>query len=224
MNTINKNLQNISKVPVTASVGFAALVVALLPGLGELLQYDRAAIAGGEVWRLASCYLVHWSADHLCWDWLMFVVLGAVCEMRNPWRMRSCLVAGIAAVSAVVYWGFPAIEVYRGLSGLDSALFTLLATDLFNEARREGDKLWLFLTGGLLAAFGAKTIYEAITGQAFFVDQQAAKFVTLVFDHVAGAVVGVVISLVSVDLVCKSGLRVGIEISEKNVRVVQTLP
>ena len=192
----NKGWEIVYKAPVTASVGLIALLLALFPAMGELLQYERTAIIGGQVWRLVTCYLVHWNVDHLCWDWLMFVVLGAICEMRNRGQMRGCLVAAVAAVSMVVFWKFPEIVSYRGLSGLDTALFTLLATDLFCEAKRHGNKIQAIAMGGCLLSFVAKTIFEVTTGRTLFVDQEAAEFVILVFDHLAGAVVGFIAALI----------------------------
>ncbi|NOY42897.1 MAG: rhombosortase [Planctomycetes bacterium] len=197
MNTtpyLSKLVSLLRRVPVTSSIAVAAIIVAVFPSLANLLQYDRAAIEGGEFWRLATCYLTHWNADHLTWDLLMFLVLGGACEIRNPLRMRTSLLAGIVAVSALVYLAFPDITTYRGLSGLDTAMFTLLATGLLCEAWRERNTLQTLATGGLLLALSAKTVYEAVTGQTLFVDQQAADFVPLVYDHIAGAAVGVAAS------------------------------
>jgi len=52
-----------------------AAVVFSWPGLAAHLQYDRAAIAAGEVWRLASGHWTHYSLDHVVWDALAFATL-----------------------------------------------------------------------------------------------------------------------------------------------------
>jgi rhomboid family GlyGly-CTERM serine protease len=157
------------------------------------LQFDRAAIAAGEVWRLATCYLTHFNGEHLLWDLLMFAALGALCEYRNATRMWACVAAGAAAVTATVYWWFPDVYFYRGLSGLDTALFTLLAIEMLHEARREQNRLQAYCVGGLLIGLAAKIAYESIGGQTIFVEQQAAGFVPLVWDHIVGAAVGSII-------------------------------
>ena len=188
-------IRTLVRVPVTLAISIAALVIATMPALAEALQFDRAAIAAGELWRLATCHLTHWNGEHILWDLLMFAVLGALCEWRSPARMRWCAVAGAAAVSATVIWLFPTVELYRGLSGIDTALFTLLAIALLRDARREQNVGQMFCTGGLLIGLAAKIAYEAVGGQTIFVEQTAAGFLPLVWDHVAGALVGAILAM-----------------------------
>ena len=61
------------------SVGLvvAAVVVHVLPGAAGALQYDRTALARGEVWRLFTAHLAHFSGNHLAWDATVALVLGA---------------------------------------------------------------------------------------------------------------------------------------------------
>src|SRR5689334_9624999 len=61
-----------------------AVIVWLAPaGVAEALQFDRARIASGELWRLVTCHWTHWDADHLAWDVATFVALGVACERRG---------------------------------------------------------------------------------------------------------------------------------------------
>ena len=55
-----------------ASLLFVVLAAALyaLPGTAARLQYDRTAILHGELWRVLTGHLVHWSADQVFWDGL----------------------------------------------------------------------------------------------------------------------------------------------------------
>lgn len=185
-------MRALSRIPVTLAISAAALLVAILPPLAETLQFDRLAISAGETWRLATCHLVHWNLEHLKWDLLMFAVLGAVSEWRDPLRMRCCVLAAAAAVSWLVAVQFPDIAYYRGLSGIDTALFTLLAIDFFRDAVRDRNWLLATATGGMLYGFAAKTIFEAATGRTLFVDQETGGFVILVWDHVVAGLVGTV--------------------------------
>jgi hypothetical protein len=121
-------------------------------------------------------------------------VLGAICEWRNPRQMRLCVGIGAVTVAMSVLCLFPSINLYRGLSGIDTALFTLLAIDLLYESWRERNPLQAWCTGGLLLALTAKIAYEAIGGQTIFVEHDAAGFVPLVWDHVAGAATGIVVA------------------------------
>jgi rhomboid family GlyGly-CTERM serine protease len=185
----------LKSIPATIVVGIATIVVVMYPQLAELLQYDRDRIIDGEIWRVFSCHLTHWNLEHLQWDLLMFAVLGVFCERWSPRRTWLCLAVGAAAVSATVFLFFPEVSQYRGLSGIDTALFTMLGLELWIEARRAGNRSWSLATGIMLFGFVAKTAYEAVGGATIFVDQEAAGFVPLVWDHIAGAAVGASIAL-----------------------------
>ena len=198
-------VRQLARIPVTLAVGLLAVVIANVTPADQFLQFDRAAIAAGEAWRLATGHFTHWNAEHLQWDLLMFVVLGTLCEMRNPQRMRRCVVAAAGVVSMLVFCVFTDIDTYRGLSGIDTALFTLLAIELMRDARRQRSGMLAIVTGALLLGFVAKTAYEAVTGQAMFVNQQSAGFELLVWDHIVAAVVGTLFALgVGVACNCKA--------------------
>jgi rhomboid family GlyGly-CTERM serine protease len=198
MNLLNPLAAIVKRLPdatLTLVVGLAALAIGCSQSLGALLQFDRAEIVAGEIWRLVTCQMTHWNADHLRWDLLMFIGLGIVCELRSPWRMRVCVVAAAATVSGLVYLVFPDVKAYRGLSGVDTALFTLLATDLMRDAWNRQNYTLGFATLGLLVGLGLKTAFEAVTGHTYFVDEQTARFVPLVWDHAVAGVVGIVLAL-----------------------------
>jgi rhomboid family GlyGly-CTERM serine protease len=175
----------------TLVVTLLAVVVACVPGLAETLQFERTRIEAGQLWRLATGHLTHWNFEHLQWDLLMFMVLGTICELRNSRQMRWCLAIAAASVSALVFVAFPSVVTYRGLSGIDTALFTMLALSLLKDARRDHNKFLATTTAALLIGFIAKTSYEAVTGHAFFVNQDAAGFSLLVWDHVVAGAVGI---------------------------------
>jgi rhomboid family GlyGly-CTERM serine protease len=168
--------------------------IACIPSAGELLQYDRTQILSGEFWRLATGHLTHWNFEHIQWDLLMFVVLEAVCEMRSPRRMWMCTALSAALVSTVVFFWFPEVTAYRGLSGIDTALFTLLSLDLLRDALRQRTPAMALATGGLLVGFVVKTGYEAATGHAMFVDQHAAGFDLLIWDHIVAGITGAIVA------------------------------
>jgi rhomboid family GlyGly-CTERM serine protease len=209
----------------TLVVGLAAVAIGCSPSLGALLQFDRAEIFAGEIWRLATCYLTHWNADHLRWDLLMFVGLGAVCEMRSPWRMRVCVATAAATVSGLVYLVFPDVQAYRGLSGIDTALFTLLAIDLMREAWNRQNYVLGLTALGLFVGLGLKTAFEAATGHTYFVDVQTAGFVPLVWDHVAAGVVGIVFSLRTASGGIVRGLvKPEVEFAEREFKATRRYP
>ncbi len=61
----------------TWCVALIAIAVYLVPGAADLLQYNRQAMAEGQWWRHLTGYVTHWNAEHLFWDVLVFIVLGA---------------------------------------------------------------------------------------------------------------------------------------------------
>ena len=133
-------------------LGALAVVVYSFPALAEALQYDRMAVLRGELWRIVTCHWTHWSLDHLLWDLAVFVGLGAACEQMNRSRYLICLAAATILIPLAVVIFLPDIETYRGLSGLDSALFSLLVIPNLDKR--------FSLGVGFLAAFLLKTAYE----------------------------------------------------------------
>ncbi len=181
----------LSQVPiVTLALAAFAVVASLLPAAMDWLSYDRTAIAAGEAWRLVSGHFTHWNADHLLWDVVMFVVLGATVERVCRGRLATTLVASSAAISATLWMFAPEVSQYRGLSGLDSALFGFVAPQLFCEARRKRHRAAQCLLALLSAGFVGKIAWEMATGQTLFVDSSAACFTPLPLAHVVGALVG----------------------------------
>ena len=62
-----KKIIGLDQIPVL-SIVFLAVVVTNVPRLSELLVYDRRAILNGELWRLLTAPLVHFSASHIFCD------------------------------------------------------------------------------------------------------------------------------------------------------------
>jgi rhomboid family GlyGly-CTERM serine protease len=176
----------------TLTLGAAAVVISLLPSVVELLQFDRPAIASGEVWRLVTGNFVHWNTDHLLWDTLMFVVLGAAIEHRHRGVFAIVTALSALAVSTTVWFATP-LTAYRGLSGIDSAQFVLLATWYLIDSLKSRNQLPAGIPIVLLAGFIGKIGFEIITGQTYFVDSMSAAFLPLPQVHLAGAAVGIVV-------------------------------
>jgi rhomboid family GlyGly-CTERM serine protease len=179
---------------------FFPWITALLAGLafgvfafdlGESLETDPALVARGEVWRVFTGHLAHWNGSHLFWDTLVLVALGAVCERAD----RTTFLLGIGAASLVIGCLLPVLAPtttsYRGLSGIDSALFALLAI----QGRRAGNHRWLGVAA--LVAFAVKCLWEWWTATPVFVENAIAGMVPVPAAHVAGAVCGVLTGTVS---------------------------
>lgn len=173
-----------------ATVGLvvAAAAIAGLPGFGAALAWQPDA----GWWRLLSCQLTHWDADHLHWDVLAVAILGCWSETRWPAATRSTLAIGTLAIPLVVVIAHPGLA-YRGLSGLACALAAVGSVRALREARRCGDGPALVVAAGLLAGLLAKTAWELSTGDAVFA--AATGWTPLPLAHIAGILVGSTIGL-----------------------------
>jgi membrane associated rhomboid family serine protease len=122
----------------TIGCSLAALATHFLPDLASLLEYQRAAIGSGQLWRLVTCHLTHFGGEHLFWDLLVFLALGTYVELRG----RGSWLVGVAGASVLIPVTLlvvqPALLTYRGLSGLDTALFALLAASWVVRDTRTG--------------------------------------------------------------------------------------
>lgn len=188
-----------SMIGITPWLSLLAIVISPIPGLPELLQFNRAAIGRGELWRLVSGNFAHWNSNHLCWDAVMFLVLGVAVEARRKDTFAIDLLLSSLAVSAAVWRYCPETVLYRGLSGIDSALFVLLATSLALEARRDHKRRQFVAALVLLLGFAAKIGYELATQQTLFVDSSVTTFVPLVETHLAGAIAGALLAVMSLN-------------------------
>ena len=88
---------------------------------------------------------------------------------------------------------------YRGLSGLDSALFAFVAVSFLREQRRGGDKPACLVTGGFLIGFILKVVFELATGRTLFVTRMGVDVVGVPLAHIIGAAVGIVFCVARTD-------------------------
>lgn len=172
-----------------------ALLLFAIPSWGELLQLDRGRVAAGELWLLVTGHFTHWGTDHLVWDLVAFLALGAFCAARSRRRFLAC--CGVSALAISV--GFLAFEnelaTYRGLSGIDSALFGLAMVELLRVGRRS-ERGSLVALGALgLMAFAAKSAFELATGHTAFVDSDSAGFIPVASAHLLGLASGIAVGL-----------------------------
>jgi rhomboid family GlyGly-CTERM serine protease len=171
------------------ALGGLAVAVFLVPGAAPGLEYDRAAIGAGQPWRLLTGHWTHWSGAHLAWDVLAFLVLGVACERRGRGRFLACLAMAAFTVSLATWCLRPDLGQYRGLSGLDSALFVLLAVSLMQHAV---DSRELAAGAWALVAFLAKLGWEGATGGGLFVHGLDPGLAAVPLAHLAGAAAGFV--------------------------------
>jgi rhomboid family GlyGly-CTERM serine protease len=185
--------------PMALAISAASLAIAYWPSVAEALQFDRGALAAGEWWRALTAHLTHWNGEHLFWDAAMFLILGAVLEVRNRRQFILVVLAASVAISAAVWFLQPELTTYRGLSGLDTALFAMLAAGLLRDSSRNQDhsRRAVLAPALLLIGLAAKLTAELLTGRVFFVNADAAGFVPVPLAHLVGAAVGLLVPLLA---------------------------
>ena len=138
------------------------MALSLLPGASRWeLSFDRR---WSEPWRLFTGHLVHWSFDHLAWDLAVFVGLGVACELQSRRRTAAAVALAALAIALGTPLLAPGLTTYRGLSGLDAALFSLLAGRCLRRASPSARA-----AGALaLLALAGKIGWELATGVPLF--------------------------------------------------------
>jgi len=135
-----------------------AVLIALTGDWGrELLRYDRLAIGGGELWRLASGHFVHLGWSHFALNAVGLVLISYLVAAQFSavqWLLISLLI--IMGIDLGFWFLEPQLAWYVGLSGV---LHGLLAAGVASGVRDGQSDSWLL--GGLLAI---KLIYEQLVG------------------------------------------------------------
>ncbi|MEM6330057.1 MAG: rhombosortase [Planctomycetota bacterium] len=176
---------------VTIGVLLFSVATHLVPPLAGALEFDRGAVASGQLWRLLTGHATHYGGEHLLWDGAVLAVLGAVCERAGRGRFLGLMLTSALGISLGVWLAAPGMQFYRGLSGIDSALFAWVTARWTIDGW--GDRNWPRLAAGVLPllGFAGKCCYECVAGVTLFVDSSAAAFTPAPLAHLLGGVVGV---------------------------------
>ena len=166
-------------------VAISVAIHFLPPAFATSLQFDRAALEAGQWWRWFTSHLTHFGANHLVWDAAVLRVLGTACEFRSRWRTAITLGLASLTVSAAVYLWQPEFALYRGLSGLDCALFGMFAAGLLLRK----DPIARILGAGAIVAMIAKCLFEFGTGSTAFAS--GVGYAPVPLAHLVGFLAGI---------------------------------
>lgn len=172
-------------------IAIIALLIAASPATTEALQFDRAKIVVGQWHRLLTCHLTHFGASHLAWDVAVFVVQAMLATMIDARRTAATLALAGIVIPLGVLLCLPALQTYRGLSGIDSALFVLLAILVLRRSLTHHRRSMTGVTLLCLVAFGTKTAFECLTSQTLFV-KPSEHFTPVPLAHMIGAACGAI--------------------------------
>jgi rhomboid family GlyGly-CTERM serine protease len=154
-----------------------AAIVALQALVGApLLRYDRAALAGGELWRVLTGHLVHLGPRHLVLNLAGLVLVNALigAHLRLSGWSLVCALSAIT-ISAGLWLAVPTLNRYVGLSGVLHGLIVAGALYALADPRERlfavaviaviaGKLAWEQVIGpmpGTAAAAGGRVVVEA---------------------------------------------------------------
>jgi rhomboid family GlyGly-CTERM serine protease len=171
----------------TIVFAIASLVI-YCGSISPRLEHQSPAPAG-QLYRTLTCHFTHWSGNHLAWSLGAFVVLGTICERRSRVGFLICILCAAIMIPKVLRTFQPGLSTYRGLSGIDSALFLRAALPIAADGHWKGRAKLLGPTT-VIALFAAKLVYEQLSAAPVFAHSSGA-FVPVPLAHLTGAIIGV---------------------------------
>lgn len=135
-----------------------ALVIQLVPGWRDHLLHERAALAGGELWRAWTGHLVHFGWPHFVVDTGLFLILGWVLAPKHPRFSLLALLLMPPFISAAIHLFDPTMLRYGGLSAVNLGLLLYLAAQGWR--RDWTDWFW----PAVLVIYVAEVIFEIVQG------------------------------------------------------------
>jgi len=167
---------------------FSTLLGMLLNNVRPLLQYDRAKIINGEIWRLITGNFMHLSWGHLFLNLvgLLFVypLLRYFYSVPKCWTITIFSSIGIGAG---LFLFSPEVEWYVGLSGLLHAMFAVAVISAIEQKLQGASILFFFLLSKLAiqSYTGSSTLFS-------FVSEGRVIWQS----HIYGVASGILISIV----------------------------
>ncbi|MEO6874984.1 MAG: rhombosortase [Opitutaceae bacterium] len=172
---------------VTLAIALCAGVIFCFPFVYAPLLYNRDLILHGQIWRVWTGHLVHYSSSHFLWNLIIFLAAGAWLEHIRPRSARCFYLVCPAVISASLLIGEPTLQLYAGLSGLASGVLVFLALVQLSQNNAEPTWMWV----GIFGLVVVKIALETVTGESLLV-QDFAGFRVVPLAHISGACSGVV--------------------------------
>jgi rhomboid family GlyGly-CTERM serine protease len=176
----------------TLAICAGAGLIFLSPFLESLLIYDRSAIAHGELWRLVTGNLVHYSAAHLGYDLMALLVAGTMIETSGYRNYPVLCFAAAALIGMVLYWSEPAMLYYAGLSGVATAAIVYLCLHGLTEK-----SAWRWVCAAALFGLGIKVGVEFTLNESLLVASGSSEFLPMPLSHLVGAGVALFLFVLS---------------------------
>lgn len=134
-------------------------VLGLGDSVGQLLRYDRSAIAAGGWWRLLTAHIVHLDAHHLILNELGLVLMWSLfAQDYDPVEWCAIVLGGALAISSGLWWLSPRVSWYVGASGV---LHSVMAAGAAKHLATRAWDRWILIVG-----LSAKLAWEQWGGSA----------------------------------------------------------
>lgn len=150
-------------------------------GAADLLVYDRAAIAHGEWWRLATGHWVHFSHTHLLCNLLVVGAAGWLVETGRRTDLAVLCMLAILPTGPVLMLAEPGLAQFGGASGLAYALVVYAALSGLATPGR-----WRTVCALLLGVIGLKLVLEWCAGWSLSTGTSQGDFVPVPLSHMIG--------------------------------------
>jgi rhomboid family GlyGly-CTERM serine protease len=150
-------------------------VLGLGDSVGQLLRYDRSAIAAGGWWRLLTAHIVHLDVRHLVLNELGLLLMWSLFA-RDYDAVEWCAIvlAGALAISSGLWWLSPRVSWYVGASGV---LHSVMAAGAAKHLVERSWDRWILILG-----LCAKLAWEQL--------RESAAVLIVVDAHLYGALCG----------------------------------
>lgn len=171
-----------------------ALVVQCHPGWRHAFIFERAQIAGGEVWRLWTGHFVHFGWPHFIADAGLFLILGRLLERKYPLALRVSAVLMPLVISAGLYVFDPELTRYAGLSAVNLGLLLFYAAQGWQRDR------WDWFWPAILAIYIGEVVLEATRGHGHgggFIQFDDPSIRVATSAHIIGGIYGLMLWLVT---------------------------
>ncbi len=158
--------------------------------ISTLLVYDRQAILAGELWRLLTGHLVHFSGSHLLFNLLGFFPSAWIARRLGCRHIPLLCAVGALAISGALLLWQPGIAFFGGLSGIVNAVVIYAA---IHGLRGEGNWRWFCLAAILFCLVGAA--WELLAGTPMLARPDRYSFVPVPVAHLVGALSGGILAV-----------------------------
>jgi rhomboid family GlyGly-CTERM serine protease len=120
-------------------------VLGLGDSVGQLLRYDRSAIAAGGWWRLLTAHIVHLDVHHLVLNELGLVLMWSLfAQDYDAVEWCAIVLAGALAISSGLWWLSPRVSWYVGASGV---LHSVMAAGAAKHLVERSWDRWILILG-----------------------------------------------------------------------------